>query len=383
MHAAPRLDDEAVRRWLTNLRRPDRLDDALLGQLLYAHGRDALTPGARRGRAAAALLRDKIESLRPRDGAPPAEALPYRVLKTCFVDGAKSYQAAARLGLSERQMSRERSRAIALLTAELRDVPRHAPAAPARPLVARPRLVARLEAAVAEGPRVHVAGAPGNGKTSLVAAWAAATQDGFFWHTNPPHLDGGLVCLLYELGDHLAPIDPTLASYLRAALPAPDAGLAARIALAALQRGPRLLVLDGFDAARAGDGVVAFLDAVAARLPSTKIVTVGRGPAPPAIPCLIVPAFTVAEVAAVLALRGVRDEGVLAPRVHAWTGGNARVGDAAAAWLASATPHSTRALLGAARDAAATARVLARLMRSARGRAAASCYGTRSVSSIS
>lgn len=390
MAAAIRIDEDTVRRWLVNLRRPDRLDDRALSALLRAHGRSPGGPGLRAGRAGAEFLREKIESLRPPDGAPPGEATAHRVLTTCFVEGRKSFQAAALLGLSERQISRERSRAIALLTAELRGAAPDAalPLVPPAELIPRPDLERRLDAAAGAARRVHMTGCPGAGKTVLVEAWADGRDGGVFRHAFAPALDDGLTGLLFALGDDLAPRDPTLRAYMQAALPRPDLGLAARIALAALRREPHLLVLDDFDAA-AGRALEGFLYA-AARLPSATIVTVGRRPAAGAIRSVAVPELTEDEVVALLRLRGF-DEDAAAP-LHAWTGGNPRLVDTAVAWLAAPDAPPGPLLDAAAEDATAV-RTAARLMWSARGgarrppgrrlRAGAGAYGTRSVSSIS
>ena len=359
MHGTRPVDDERVRRWLTNLRRPDRLDEPALRELLRAHGCDATGPALRTGRAAADLLREKIDALRPPEGTSSSEALPHRVLKTCFVEGAKSYQAAARLGVSERQLSRERSRAISLLAAELAAVPlRAAPPAPGAPdgLLERPALVARLDEALAGSARVHVTGPAGCGKTTVVAAWAAGAER-VSWHAALPHLGGGLPALLFELGEDLAVEDPSLAAYVRASLPSLDTGLACRIALAALRGAPRVLVLDDLDAGRIDPATDRFLGTIAGTLPACRIVTAGRGAAPPGTASVVLPPRSRAEVRTLLTRRGA--DGELAAPLHAWTRGNARLADAAAGWLATG---SMAALTAAARDDDAIVHNLTTLM---------------------
>ncbi|HEV2755948.1 MAG TPA: hypothetical protein VG318_09260 [Actinomycetota bacterium] len=363
MHAHLRVDEDSVRRWLAHLRRPDRLDDPALVALLAAHGRAAEAPGLRTGRAAAELLREKIDALRPPEGAPAHEALPHRVLTACFVEGRKSFQAAALLGLSERQISRERSRAIALLAAELRSLPPGGAfeGYPAE-LLPRPDLTRRLDHAVRETRRVHVTGAAGAGKTALAGAWALRCDIPVFRHAFATALGDGAAGLLLALGEDLAPGDASLDNYMRAALPRPDLGLAARIALAALRRESRVLVLDDYDAA-AGPPVEGFLGAVA-RLPSVRVVTIGRRPRRD-VASVVIPSLSEDEVTALLQLRGVDAD--VARRLHALTGGNARMVDTAAAWLTRAAGHD--ALVRAAAGEAA-ARTAARLIWSARGRAA-------------
>lgn len=372
MGAAPGPHHDDLRRWLGNLRRPDRLDDPALRALLAGHGRGSAGGGLRAGRAAADLLRDKIESLRPPDDAPTSEALPYRVLRTCFVDGAKSYQAAARLGLSERQLSRERSRAISLLAAEL-FVPHAATGDGAdRRWLARPALAAALAGLRSRGPRVHVTGASGAGKSVLVAEHLAAAPAAFR-HAPARHAARGLPALLFELGEHLAPEDPSLASYFRAALAAPRYDLATDIALAALSRAPRLLVVDGIDHEPPGGGIESFLSEAAVRLPSPSIVTVGRGAAPRGVPALEVPPLEVAEVSALLELRGADGDAHVARRLREWTRGNAALVDAAATWLAAGpdgAPGARDALVRAAADLDVVVPNLAGLMWAARRTAA-------------
>ncbi|MDQ3951680.1 MAG: hypothetical protein M3279_01770, partial [Actinomycetota bacterium] len=119
MARSPFVDETATRRWLAHLARPERLADAQMRALLRAHGRDASGSPAEVGGAAVRLIEDAVEALRPPPGTSPAQALPHRVLATCFLGGAKNRQAAGALGVSERQLSRERSRAISLLAAQL------------------------------------------------------------------------------------------------------------------------------------------------------------------------------------------------------------------------------------------------------------------------
>ena len=366
MRATAIVDEDTVRRWLANLRRPERLGDRALTGLLRAHGRLPDGEGLRVGRAGAALLREKIDALRPPDGAPPGEAVAHRVLTTCFVEGKKSFQAAALLGISERQVSRERARAIALLTAELRAVPAGAATALSDAvLLPRPDLRRRLDDAVAAVRRVHVTGAAGAGKTTIVDAWTETRGSGVFRHALVPGLGDGLAGLLLALGEDLAPSDPSLRSYMGAALPRPDLGLAAHIAVAALHRRRRVVVVDGFDAGP-GRLVAAFLDAIE-RLPSVTIVTAGRLPPRRGATSVLVPPFTAGEVSGLLQLRGV--DASATRHVHAWTGGNARLVDTAAAWLAG-SGDGRQPLARAAADEAALAHNATRLTRWARSPAA-------------
>lgn len=99
---------------------------------------------------AAQFLRDQIETLRARPGASRHEQLPHATLVLSFVEGWKLEHAAKRLHMSERQMSRERTRAVRLLRDAITTFPADAPDAETEPttwaeLVAQ---LNRIEAAV-------------------------------------------------------------------------------------------------------------------------------------------------------------------------------------------------------------------------------------------
>jgi hypothetical protein len=225
--------------------------------------------------------------------------------------------------------------------------------------------VGALARALDEAGRVHVTGPPGAGKTTVVAAYA--TQGGrVFWHTFVPRLGAGLPSLLFELGEHLAPDDPSLASYLEAALPRPDVELAARIALAGLRCAPPLVVLDDFDPSGAEPAVAGFVSEVAERVPSAKVVTIGGRGRPRGIPSLAVPPLDEREVRALLSLHGAPDDDVHVRRVHAWTSGNAELVALAARWLGGPSTATGAALRGAASGPRRIAPVLATLTRRAR-----------------
>lgn len=333
------VDEARVRGWLANLTRPELLADVHMRALLRAHGRAAPASPLEAGRAATQLISDAVQSLSPASGPPP---LTYRVLRTCFLEGVKNRQAAARLGLSERQLSRERSRAIRLLAAQLGAVAGTAGEGPPRvpvPFLARPRLDHSLTDALSSTRRVSVEGPPGCGKTSLVAAHAGSSPATVFWHRVAPGAAARLPAILFELGEHVACDDPALAAYVRAALPALDIALATRIALAALGVKPRLLVIDG--AGRVDRALDAFLDELVARLPSAQVVVVGgaaRGAAR-----VLVPPFSPPETRDLLALAGVAPDVRTAAAVHTWTGGNVRLVAGAARWLV-ASPNARAAL---------------------------------------
>jgi hypothetical protein len=366
------VDETRTRHWLSNLARPERLAGPEMTALLRAHGRAVSGSPLEAGRAAAQLIADSIEALAPPDGRSPA-ALPYRVLTTCFVEGAKNRQAAARLGLSERQLTRERSRAIALLAEQL--APPQAgrgglpPPVPV-PFLTRPSLAGALSDAVAASGRACLSGPAGCGKTALVAAYASGSRSQVFWYRGVPG-SARLPAILFELGEHLAVDDPALATYVRGALPGVDVGLATRIALSSLARRPRLLVLDGV-AGSVEPAVGAFLDAVVAAVPGARVVVVTR--AARGRRCLRVPPLSPRETRAMLALHGVPSDDRLVATLHALTAGNAGLVSSCASWLRPEAP--VRAPLDDA------LRRPAFLLANLRGLARSAGYG-RSVSSIS
>lgn len=333
------VDEARVRGWLANLARPELLADLDMRALLRAHGREAPASPLEAGAAAAQLVTDAIESLASPPGPPP---LAYRVLRTCFVEGLKNRGAAARLGLSERQLTRERTRAIRLLAAQLGALPgaeaEGPPPLPA-PHLARPGLERALAVALETSPRVFVEGPPGCGKTTLAAAHAATCPARVFWHRVAPGATARLPAILFELGEHVARDDRALAAYVRAALPALDVGLATRLALSALGTRPRLIVIDG--AARLDRATDAFLVEIAARAPSAQVVVTGAPSR--SVARVRVPALTLGETRDLLALAGLPPGHGTAAALHSWTGGNTRLVAGATCWL-SASPNARGAL---------------------------------------
>ncbi len=331
--AAISLDEQRVRRWIADFRKPERLDDPVMRALLRAYGRDPTGGPLDVGRRATQLLVETVESLEPPATASMMEQLPYRVMKVCFVEGVKNVQAASRLGVSERQLSRERTRAISLLTSTLA-----MPLAGARPLssppspegvVPRAGLWRRFGELVERAGRVHVYGAIGSGKTALVADYVRAAGEPAFWYRVIPGLNADLWGVLLDLGENLAPDDPRLAEYLDAALPARDLASATRIALTGLRRSSRIIVLDEFDAL-GSDGVMqAFLDEAGERLPHLKIITIGRRPVSGTSPDrdLHVPRLTIDDAAAIAEECGVSADDPRIRIVLGWTCGNAMLFD--------------------------------------------------------
>ncbi|MGH2754150.1 MAG: AAA family ATPase, partial [Actinomycetota bacterium] len=251
--ASPEVSEDDVRRWLAALRRPDKLaSEPGLEVLLRAHGKLPGSPSPLAvGHAAAELLAGAIEKLRPTHGAKPQEELPYRALHMCFVEGTKVFQAAARLGVSERHLTRERTRAVRLLIAELKAVTKSPrpylpePIPAIRSFLPRDAEMRKLKSALEEDSLVIVHGAPGCGKTSLVAELASEASRAMpvFWYRFRSEVNTTLSAVLFELGDHLHSSSlPELADYLQRSLPDIDVALATRLAVRSLGDVRRLLV---------------------------------------------------------------------------------------------------------------------------------------------
>ena len=334
--AAPAaLKPEDLRILLKHLNTPHRLDTPEIRALLAAHRR--LPPNASPtsvGAVAARLLTDSIARLEAPVGATPAQQVPHRVLDICFVRGRKGVQAAAELGLSMRQLTRERTRALQLLAAELA-----APATlglAAEPLPAieghlrRDALLRRLSEAAATHRLVGVIGAAGVGKTALVATLAhALDREGVWWHRIRSGINDTLEAVLFELGHALAREGSAeLRDYLAASAAAPNLSVATRLALSGLACRPRVLIVDDFDSAREPKDIESWLEEVVERLPLVSVVTIGGVVAEAEV--VEVPAFTRVETAEFL--RRLRASPEVVSEIHGLSHGNTRMVAAIAAW---------------------------------------------------
>jgi ATP/maltotriose-dependent transcriptional regulator MalT len=349
MSATPPFDEEKVRRWLGLLRHPNRLDSPEMRALLEAHGRlpDDTTP-LDVGRAAARFLADTIDRLAPPLDAPAGERLPHAVLRTCFVEGAKLHQAAAKLGLSERQLTRERGRAISLLTAQLslgpvrsRFVPEEIPTID--DFIPRPDVVALLSEAIAEGRSARVHGPPGIGKTCLVAEFATSERrsSAVWWYRFRRGLNDTLRAVVFELGQWLASQGLTeLGAYVTPNLAGLDTAVATRLAIRSLGETNALVVLDDYQTVGDDLPITGFFDEALLRTPTLRLVTISRHrPAPPHERAAIeVPAFRVEQTERLLLQAGTRRPRDTIVKIHAWTGGNPHLVKLSASWLKIATP---------------------------------------------
>lgn len=353
----PSVSEEKLRRWLTCLGQPARLPDPDLLALLDAHGR---TPhpvtSVAVGEAARELFTEAIERLRPAKDVPRAQQLPYLVLSTCFVHGLKWTSAADRLGMSPRQLTRERARAIRLLREQLLSVSRLPTLAVAQdriPAIAqflpRPAVSRSLLESMSRSRLVHVHGSRGIGKTSLVAELALehARRVPVMWLRFRPGVNASLVALAFEVGEHLKVSGQSeLSDYLHDALAAVDVGIMTRLLLRGLADGPRLLVLDDFHQAATDPAISEFVDEAAERLGSLRVLTVGRhqldGRGVGAQ--FAVPPFTTAETHALLAQLDVDAGREIVDAVHQWTEGLPHLVTLAASWLKTASPTDVAAV---------------------------------------
>jgi len=344
-----------LRRWLTDLREPHRLADPVMCELLASSQRlPAASSPVAVGRAAAELLYDAIERTRADEDASRKAQLPYLVLQTCFVDGTKLESAAEKFGLSVRQLSRERGRAIELLHAELMaEVADAAMGAAAgycfEPIptisgfVPRPTVSAELRRALDEHRIVHVHGAAGIGKTTAVAELAAelAVATPALWYRLRPGVNDSIGPALFELAQHLrAHGRPRLHELTTASLPAVEEMMLSRVALEELASFPTLLVFDDYHLSEPDHRIGAFLDDAATRLDTLRVLTVGRHqePRPRAGTPVSVPGLTLAETQQLLRQLLSTTTPELAVTVHAWTQGVPQLTQMAASWLGSATP---------------------------------------------
>lgn len=343
-----KVSEAKIRTWLTLLNQPDRLVDPELEHLLRIHNKlPATRSQLELGQAAADLLKEKIERLRPPEGSGRVQQLPHLVLETCFIEGAKLFQAAGKLGLSERQLSRERSRAISLLRAELFASSlthhyREEPIPAIRGFMARPGQVRSIEEALEAHHLVTVSGPPGIGKSTLVAKLATDLKEdtAVMWYRFRPGVNVSLNALLYELGEYLyAHGEVDLASYMQQALPTPEASLATRLLLKGLDSGPHLLVFDDFHLVAEDIPITGLVDEVAERLPQVRIITMGRhrytkmssGTSVEVAP------FTRVETKDLLVRLKVDCTPHMAKTIHQWTEGNPHLIQLAASWLKTAS----------------------------------------------
>lgn len=352
---------EDVRRWLSAMRDPDRLVDPVMVEMLRLLGR--FPTGASRaavGQAAADLLTTAIERLKPARPSGRRERTAYQILRTCYVEGAKAQRATELLGISMRQLTRDRSRAVELVADELATLLAEANAEetestepPARyrfepipalvDFVARPKLVRALTDAVREHRFVHVHGPAGIGKTSVVAELASewTTTRPVLWYRVRAGVNDSLVTVLFEIGEHLKSLgSPRLAEMIRASMPHADASLLSRYAVSELDGYRGVLVFDDFHRAESDSTVVSFLDDINARLPELRVVTVGRHqePRPRSAETFVVPPLSLDETRALLQKMAVSGNEGMTRDVHDWTGGIAQLVQLAAPWLSAATP---------------------------------------------
>jgi ATP/maltotriose-dependent transcriptional regulator MalT len=350
MNGAPPVDEEKVRRWLGLLRHPNRLDSPEIRALLGAHGR---LPGTANpldvGRAAARFLTDTIDRLAAPPDAPAGEKLPHAVLRTCFVEGAKLHQAASKLGLSERQLTRERGRAISMLTAQLSLGPVPAPFVPEEiptidDFVPRPELLELIQDTLDAGRAARIHGPPGIGKTSLVAELAvrAGRHSAVWWYRFRRGVNDTLRAVIFELSHWLSSQGlGDLAEYVTPNLAELDTTVAARIALRALGETTALVVLDDYHTVEDDLPLAGFFDEALVRTPTLRLVTLSRHRpgAAHVREAIEIPPFRLDQTERLLSQVGMRRPRETMARIHSWTGGNPHLVKLSASWLKTATPQ--------------------------------------------
>lgn len=279
----PLLSEPQLRKWLRLLKQPDRLDEPLARALLERHARLPHPLTAHDiGLALVTLIREKIDELDPGSDAGRDSRLPYLVLHISFVRGTKVFQGANQLSISERQMARERRRAIELLRDKL-ETPDRAFALEGAPDVGsayagRPEL-SSLAAALEAARCVMLVGSAGVGKTAFSAALANSQGTrSVFWRSVRRGVNDSLSSLLVDLGHYLARESAVeLNRYIYDSLPTFDPTIATRFAIGGLSARPRLLVFDDWQNI---DGVHSslpgFIDELALRIPSLRLLLVSR-----------------------------------------------------------------------------------------------------------
>ena len=340
-----KIDEVTLRRWLALLRRPSKLDSPELRELLQAHGRMPQHATSEAiGRAGAALLRDAIERLRPTAGASDVEELPYQVLAMCFLQGAKLHQAAARLEMSERQLTRERSRAIALLmdrlVSDLAPIPHFAPEEipVVESFVSRPTVVERLERLLAERRLARVHGPPGIGKTSLVADLAARTPDApVWWYRFRDRVNDSLPAMLIDLGQWLSVQGiHDLNAHLKNPV-AVDQTVTTRLALRTLGQVTPFIVFDDAHHAEKDPAIASFIEEAVARIARLRVVTITRRRLVGDDHALEVPGLTLEETDAFLSTLAIGEPLDVVAKLHLSTGGNPQLVKLAARWISGIT----------------------------------------------
>lgn len=357
------VTEQKLRGWLALVRQPHRLEGPDLEALLALHGR---VPAARSdlsvGQAAAELFTETIEAMDPGDDKESEERLPYLVLKTCFLDGAKLWQAANMLGISERQTTRERTRSIRLLRAELLTPSRLGgtqfqpePVPAIQGFLARPSLARTLQSLLEQSRLIWVHGPAGAGKSSLVADLATRVSEHTptWWYRFRIGLNDSVEAMLFELGEYLRSRNrPELALYIAKALPSPSHALGTRLALKGLSGPAHLLVLDDFHVVDDNPAIATFLEEAVARLPALRVVAVGRhrNPQSTSGATLEIPAFTRSETGALLGLLGIDASPHIADSVQDGTEGIPHLIKLAAAWLKTTSADETGDELQALND---------------------------------
>jgi ATP/maltotriose-dependent transcriptional regulator MalT len=199
---------------------------------------------------------------------------------------------------------------------------------------------------------IHVHGPRGIGKTCLVGELAAEEQatTPVLWYRFRSGVNDSLSTMLFELSEYARSQGRKQAALaFDTATAGMDVGLAGRLILRDLAELPLLLVLDDFHLAESDRRIAGWLEDAVPRLPSLRVITIGRhrDMPPGARANYLVPPMSRVETERLLAQAGLRSDPIISERIRRWTTGVPQLIKLAARWLATATDDEVKRGLSA------------------------------------